>query len=369
MKRRRRQEGVTVVLMALVLVALCGMAALAVDVGLLLSAKNATQNAADAAALAGAFTFLDPANAQPAAARNAAIAIGGMNPILEQNAVIAAADVSVDTGSREVTVTVERAGANAVPMFFARVLGIDFENVAATATAVASPYATGSACLRPIFVPNTILSSEAPAQACTDGQTILGPDGQPSAWLRQNPQVIGALESLRPTKPSGALAPSQFYSLDFGSGASTYSCTLGSQTLLDCGVSPGTVSCGSSYPTENGNMVGPTEQGIGTLIGAAPDTWLGPGAYESASGSVTDTSPQLVVAPVWDNCNNPIGSGKQTVTISGFSNWFIQGMSGSNVTGYFVNAAGCAGSGGTGGGAGYEDASFGIPVHLVHPGQ
>ncbi|TAN24287.1 MAG: hypothetical protein EPN33_00520 [Acidobacteria bacterium] len=364
---RRRQEGVTVVLMALVLTALCGMAALAVDVGVLLSAKNAAQNAADAAALAGAFTFLDPASVQPLAATNAAIAIGDSNPILSQNAVVTTSDVTVDTNTREVTVNVERSGSSAVPTFFARVLGINSANVAATATAVASPYATGSACLRPIFVPNTILSALPPAQACTAGQTILGTDGMPTAWMLAQ---IGSLHDLRPTSPGSALAPSQFYSLNLGgsnNGADAYSCSLSSTTLVACGVSPGIATCGSSYPTETGNMDGPTKQGIDNLVGPTPDTWLGTGAYESASGTVSDTSNQLIVAPIWDDCNNTVSSGTQLVTIIGYSNWFIQGMTSNDVSAYFLNAAGCPGAGGTGGGAAAQNASLGIPVHLVHP--
>lgn len=373
---RRRQSGVTLVLVGLMLTGFCGIAALAVDVGVAYGARGSAQTAADAAALAGAFTFLKPANTQPAAATNAAIAMAGANVVLGSAAVITASDVTVDTANQRVTVQVSRSGGGGVPAFFAQALGFTHFDVLATATAEASPVATGSICLRPIFVPNTILSSESPAQACTDGQTILGSDGKLSPWVQANPQLLGSLETIRPTSPQGALAPSQYYSLDFsngsGGGASTYECALGSP-LASCGISPAVAACGTSYPTENGDMKQPTIQGIANLMGPSPDAWVGEGAYQSASSTVKDTSNQLIVAPVWDDCcpTCAIGPGGGNVTIIGFSNWFVEGVdtggSDPGVIANFVNAAGCgAGGGGNGGGAA-TNASFGIPVRLVTP--
>ena len=57
--RRRRLPGQVLVLMAAALVALAGFSALALDVGMLLATKRSLQNAADAAALAGARALLD----------------------------------------------------------------------------------------------------------------------------------------------------------------------------------------------------------------------------------------------------------------------------------------------------------------------
>ncbi len=373
---RARQRGVTAVLVTLMLTGLMGMAALAVDLGVLYAGKTAAQTAADAAALAGAFTFLTPSNSQPTTAVNAAIALAGANAILGEPVTIAAGDVSVDTTDRLVTVTVPRTGADGIPAFFLRIFGTTETDVVATATAQASPVATGSICLRPIFIPNTVLSTETPTQACADGQTILDANGNLSPWIQANPQLLGSLITLRPTSPGGSLAPSQFYSLDFsngsGGGASLYSCAL-SSPLASCGVSPIVAACGSSYQTENGNMVGPTQSGINNLIGATPDTYVAPGAYQHPDGTITDTSPQLVVAPVWDDCcpGCQVGPGGGTITIIGFSNWFIDGLTngGGNpgVAANFINAAGCGAGGGGNGGGIATNASFGIPVQLVNP--
>ncbi|MGH9482687.1 MAG: hypothetical protein ACRD1L_11420, partial [Terriglobales bacterium] len=316
------------------------------------------------------FTFLNPADAQPTAADNAAIALAATNSILGQAVAIDATDIIVDTTNQRVTVSVPRTGANGIPYYFGQALGFTTADVVAIATAEASPVAGGTTCLRPVFVPNTILSGETPSQACTDGQTILDASGNPSAWLKANPSVLGALMNIRPTRPSGALAPSQFYSIDFGGGANTYRCALAS-SLAACGVSPPIAACGNTYTTKNGNMVGPTNQGIGNLLGPTPDTWVGVGAYQHAGGAITDTSNQLIVAPVWDNCNSSIKPGKQTFPTVGFSTWFVEGLGGGGVLANFVSAAGCpggSGGGGTGtGGNGSTNNPFGIPVRLVTP--
>lgn len=367
-RRPRRQRGVTIALTALLLTSLCGAAALAVDVGMLCAAKNDAQNAADAAALAGAFTFLNPTDAQPTAADNAAIAIAAVNNVEDTPATISAADITVDTVNQRVTVSVPRTGANGISYFFAQALGLTTADLVATATAEASPVASGTACLRPIFVPNTILSAEQPAQACTDGQTILDSAGRLSPWLLANPSLIGSLLGVRPTSPSSALAPSQYYSIDFGGGASMYSCALGA-SLQSCGVSPSVLACGDTFTTETGNMVGPTKSGVNSLLGPTPDVWEGVGAYLHTDGTITDTSNQLIVAPVWDDCSSSIGPGQTTFPTIGFSLWFVDGMSGNTLDANFVDATACpSGGGGIGGPQpGATNGAFGIPIRLVTP--
>lgn len=62
---RRGERGVTLVIMALLLSLVLGMSALAIDYGMIKSAKAEAQRAMDAAALAGAAAFLpDPATGE-----------------------------------------------------------------------------------------------------------------------------------------------------------------------------------------------------------------------------------------------------------------------------------------------------------------
>src|ERR1043165_4940654 len=83
--RRGRERGITIAMLAIFIVVLFIIAALAIDVGVLYTACTSAQNAADAAALAGAYTFLNPNASQPSAAQNAAIHIAGQNAILGQS--------------------------------------------------------------------------------------------------------------------------------------------------------------------------------------------------------------------------------------------------------------------------------------------
>lgn len=362
--RQRRARGVTAVAFALMLSVLTGAAALALDYGILLTAKNSAQNAADAAALAGAYTFLNPAAAQPAAAQRDAEAVAASNTVLGQAVSLTATNISVDTANQRVTVTVPRTGANGIPAFFSALFGIVRFDVLANATAEASTSPSGSADLKPIFAPNTILSPLSPSQACSAGQLVVDASGKLTSYALGQ---LGTQVTIRPTSPGGSLAPSQFYSLDFGSGASTYRCALGS-SLLSCGVSPAVAACGSAYATENGNMVGPTKQGISALVGANPDVWEAPGAYLHPDGSITDTSAALVAVPIWDNCNSSLGPGGGTVPIIGFTTWFVDGISsGGGSPGVVANFVGGCGCPNASGGGSVSNAPLGIPVRLVNP--
>jgi Flp pilus assembly protein TadG len=364
-KRSHRQRGFTVVSFALFLSGLMAMAALAVDVGVLYTARTSAQHAADAAALAAAFTFVDGNTNQPTAAINSAIAIAGQNKVMGQPVSITAANVSVDLANQRVTVTVPRTGGNGIGTYFARIMDINSADVQAKATAEAWLSGAASQCLKPIFLPNTILSSAANVTtACNRGEVLFDRTTYHlTAWGDSRVPTTSAVD-IRPMKPSGALEPSQYYSLDFGSGGNTYRCTLG-QCLNECGVTA--VHCGSPLPVETGALNGPTKQGVEDLIGNPPDTWIAPGQYGTSTGPAT-TSRSLVVAPVWDSCdpNNDIRSGKhgQTIKVVGFVTAFVTGMSGNNVQAYIVSRAECAGSGVSGVNAN-ATGPYGIPVRLV----
>jgi Flp pilus assembly protein TadG len=360
---KSRQRGMTLPLMALFIVVLFAVAALAIDLGVLYTARTSAQHAADAAALAGAFTFLDPSAVEPTAATNAAIAAAAKNTILGQKVTIAGNDVAVDTGGHTVTVTVSRMQGNGIPTAFAKVIGINLVGVKTQARAQASSTPTGGRCVKPFFLPNTLLSQLKPTDACNAGQYIFTPGNyqQLSPWILG--QGLGQLIDTRPISPSDALAPSQFYSLDFGSGASTYSCAI-AQCLNACDISS-PISCGGSWPLETGEMAGPTNQGIKELIGNPPDTYISIGQYQTSTG-ISNTSQSLIVAPVWDNCTQKLTSGTngQTPTVIGFLELFIVGTSGNDVKSRLISAAGCDMRGGGGTLAG-STGPLAYPVRLI----
>ena len=149
----RSERGSTIVLVSLSMTALLSIVALAVDVGMLLDVRTEAQRTADAAALAGAGTFLmkgDLDAADEDIARAEAIDIGGQNLVYGDSAEILPDDVEVDLEAGRVTVTVRRVGdrGNAIPTWFANVFGVGEADVAARATAQVDP-AGSATCLKP----------------------------------------------------------------------------------------------------------------------------------------------------------------------------------------------------------------------------
>jgi len=132
--RARDDRGQMLVLGALAMTALCGMTALAVDVGLLLHERQGLQNATDAATLA-AVAFL-PTN--EGAAVDAAVAYSELNgyPLSPADVLISSTNSQNDT--------VEIVNDTSVDLFFARVLGFVQATPATSASAQVGAMAAGN---------------------------------------------------------------------------------------------------------------------------------------------------------------------------------------------------------------------------------
>jgi len=143
----RRDDGAVAVTVAIVMVVLVLCAALAVDVGYLLSVRRQLQTAADAAALAGCRVLAEGgsdaevlAEAQAYATNNATEPGDGLVMLTDPP--------STEVTEKYVQVTVQKAS----PLFFARVLGLDTSDVHATARAQVA-YLTGMRGMVPWSVP------------------------------------------------------------------------------------------------------------------------------------------------------------------------------------------------------------------------
>lgn len=123
-------------MVALVLVAFLGVAALAIDIGMLLTARTEAQRTADAAAHAGAIEWW-VSGGNEATSRTEAQQVASINPIIGAPPDVSDADVEFLTAPDRVRVSVWRTEerGNPVPTFFARVLGFDNADVAAVAAA------------------------------------------------------------------------------------------------------------------------------------------------------------------------------------------------------------------------------------------
>ncbi|HSF17903.1 MAG TPA: pilus assembly protein TadG-related protein [Vicinamibacteria bacterium] len=366
-KWRKRERGYVIVTIALVLFVLCGFVAFALDWGLVLSARTASQRAADSGALAGAFTFVtQPFSPQPATAEQHALEATITNTNLDGAIDPSEVSVTVDVANRRVTVDIDRAE----DMYFGRVLGWNQTNVAVRGIAEASAVSTGASCTKPWFIPNSILSTQPSCAACAAGELFVS-GGTVTPWALTQ---VGAQFTVKPGNPQNSLAPGQFYAIAMpGSmGGNDYR-----DNIANC--APGTVYCANAYTVEPGNMIGPTKQGVLELIGPNPDTYMGVGLYQHADGTMSDTSRQLIVAPIWDECGMPNfcpggqlpDSGRNLqIPVVGFALLFLEGVQGNDVIARLIWVSACGGGGGGGGGPGSgpeppETGPYSIPVRLI----
>jgi hypothetical protein len=264
--------------------------------------------------------------------------------------------VNVDMDNRRVTVDVE----SGQRTYFARVFSPDDVTIGAEGIAEASPTATRGACTKPWFIPNTALGISDACANCMAGEVLIANGELTTYGLNQ----LGRQFTVKAGNPQASIAPGQFYAIDLpdSGGGNDY------RTNIET-CAAGLVGCHEWYSVKPGNMVGPTKQGVTTLVGDPPrDTFLEVGRYKLSAGYESDVSDALVIAPVWDTCNTadfcPTGSfpsGKSTVQVIGFALLFLEGVQGDDVIARLINVIPCgaSGSGDTGAGA------FSVPVRLI----
>ena len=135
--RVRETAGAAMVLVALSMVAMLSAVALAVDVGMMMTARTEAQVVADGAALAGARKLRDTQGNVTEARVEAMAAGSNDNLIRGENVTILAEDVDVIPEEWTVRVRVHRTRARDAGLgtFFARVFGIDEVDITASAAA------------------------------------------------------------------------------------------------------------------------------------------------------------------------------------------------------------------------------------------
>jgi len=334
------ERGVSLMLVAICMVVVLGMAALAIDVGMLYTAKGQAQNAADSGALAGAGALLiNPYDA--ATATSVAETFAEKHQIIKQDVQIEpAADVQVDLTKKQVTVTARRINGrgNAVPTFFAKILGWDLVDIQATATAEVD-LASAAACLKPWAIPDAFDDIVAPAGEFDPGDYYEPGVTSWGSTYRTSDADLGVQLVLKPSLPGDAIAPGQFFPIDLPqptgqvTGGSNYR-----DNIATCNSQ--VVNLGDTLLTETGNMIGPTKQGVDELIAQDPYA-----SWDSSLGVVDSAfppgaSPRIVRVPMFDP-RYPPTSGKQEVQITNIAGFFIEGIGGNGkLTGRLMPATG-----------------------------
>ncbi len=363
--RRLRHDarGMSFVFVAMGMMSFLGATMLAVDVGMLMTARGQAQNSADAGALAGGVALVyDDFNDRSAGGPivQSALGIARSNAVMHADISVEPADVTFpaapNPNAARVRVQVYRAAArgNPVSTLVATYFGVTSVDIAAAATAEASP-ANAATCIKPWAVPDKWDERQTPAFDGTDTFDALDNQGNPIAnpdiyypvthagyTGYQNGTDYGRQVTLKPGNPNQAYSASHFYpiALSPNTGAAWYE-----QNIPGCW--PGVAEIGNLIPVEPGNMMGPTVSGTQMLID------MDPTAYWSTSengvmNSSYHPSPRIVVLPVFDPMQYEEGRqhGRLEIKVANLIGFFIENLQGTDVVGRIVPMTGLIRDGG-----------------------
>ncbi len=384
-ERLRSERGAVLIHVGIAMIGLLGFCAVSVDYGVMWTARRQAQNAADAAALAGALSLAFVDRADLNRARFAAEAAGEANLVWGQPPNIdPAADITIGTCPAGITNAIDlcvRANVyrnqshnNPLPTFFARIIGVDNQGVQATATARVLA-GNSASCMRPWALTDKwhdVVDTDAPIDTLrwtfddhyeryfrngpNAGELMPGAvDCYHSALTNlqgpysntcpagvgvtsfQVPQDVGVQVRLKSGNPHQSLEAGWFFPIDLPlptgptTGGERYRSNIASCNSLP-------VSIGDLLWTEPGNMIGPTSQGVGDLIAQDPNaTWNGTQVVGGAFG--VNNSPRIVPIPIFNVDAYQFQdktSGRFQVQVTNILGFFVQQMQGNDVTGILL---------------------------------
>jgi len=319
------ERGVVIIWSAFFMIMMLGFVALGIDVAKIMATRTELQNAADAAALAGASAIdLTTGKVRPDSATIRAIQTAAGNKAFVDKPVpvtLLAGDVTVDPNANTVFVKVRRDPTTDGSMIthVAQVLGIKSVEVSAVAKAQVQP--TCEQCERMVPLGCVPLN------------------GQPNFQTGCNNSYVLKRGS------GNSISPGNYQALDFpdcDEGACQGMGTTGSATFR-CLLANGYGCCihiGQTLQTETGNMTGPTNQGLLARWNADTDRRSGV-CYANYIGN----GQRIVNVPVI----TPIGNGRSQVTVTGIAAFLLTKLPGGSgdVTGEFIHMV-VPGSGNTG---------------------
>ncbi len=397
------ERGMAFVLVAISMVAVVSAAAIAIDIGKLLTARTEAQRAADAGALAAASAFIDDPDNAVTLAKARAKQYGELHLVRNQGVLIVPdEDVQVDVANLRVDVTVRHliSRSNPIPTFFARVFGVD--NVDVQAHAAAEAYPAGDiGCLLPLALPDMwedTLTNDMwdwvdvdkdkeltpgvdeyePYRACTldpaDATIFIPSDctGWGGPWRDcpgPNPNCglpspykndVGRPVTLKPGNPALSPEPGWFFPWrpvgDMGGDdyrANILKCIDPSELFDDGGEFV-------DVTIEPGNMIGPTLQGFEERIGSDTNYW--PDGCTGGTGCIVPdgasyNGKRMVVVPLFDP-TTILSSGMQPIKFTGFARLFINEITNKDILGRWLRVGGSAGATG-------DDGSIeGVPLAI-----
>jgi Tfp pilus assembly protein PilX len=398
------ERGAVLVLVAGTMVVMLGFAALAVDVGFLMNARTEAQRTADAMALAAASAFIDDMPNAESLAASRAQEFAAKNPVQGVTASFNPdTDMQIWLNEKKVRVTANflRDRGNPMPTMFARVFGITDVNVRTIATAEASR-ADQIGCLTPWAVgdmwedtwdegdpgkydyddddkSNTPTTGDTFDDYCPcirddDLNLVADPDYEFNGLVCMNQDRctgwgsdyrddgtylndVGRVLTLKPGNPAQSWSPGWFMAWrpPENMGGADYK-----ENIINC-IDESMFDAGSIVPidTEQGNMIGPTIQGVEERIGTDPHYWedgctSGTACIRSNTSSCgqggdnpecSGYDTRMIIVPLMDP-TEVMRNGLTEIQFRGFMRLFLDDPSGNDITGHILGLGGAAGSAG-----------------------
>jgi Flp pilus assembly protein TadG len=391
------QRGAVLIHVAIALLGLVAFTTFVVDYGVMWVSRSQAQTAADAGALSGALALSFDSGTDFDGAKDKARAVAIQNLVFGQppNVTLAAGKLNGDVtfppcppntpGLPDTCVKVDvyrnQARGNPLPIFFGNLLGISGHGVRATATA---QIVTGghTDCLKPWAIldrwdefgggaepnfpnPDPDFDFNSTYDKYSDGNGGK-PPAEPDAYVPPGgtngagtgfrlPQDEGRPFAVKVGDSANAVTAGWFRAirvprLDGQTGGDVYRSNIESCGGLPNGFATPGVPCPTNignddaaywankgcYGVETGNMVGPTKQGIETLVAKDSSAqWSGSGIINSAFSPAT-SSPRVVPIGVLDIdaylAADPTGS-NGIVRLVNIYGYFIEGMGDVNADG------------------------------------
>jgi len=383
----RDEAGMSLVFIGMGMMAFLGASMLAIDVGMLMTARNQAQNSADAGALAGATALLYDSYTDHSAtgpAVTSAIAASTANKVMSGNVSVTPADVEFlpdPTGEiNRVKVTVFRRASRGNPLstLIAQYFGMSTADVGATATGEASP-ANAMTCVKPFTIPDRWkeVGSDAPwtTNSVYDAFDNKGnplpaseadvyipaydDSGHPNAdYTGYNNSANRGMRLVLRAGTGNNINVSFYFSLamtnDTGGDDYRWNIANCNKTIY---------KWGDGLVQEPGAMEGPTVQGATELVARDPGATWDDGKNTVVGSAFGNQSPRIFPIPLYDPAyydsakRNGRNASLRTANWIGF---FIETVQGNQIYGRIIPIAGIRDKNGPQG-----NAAFPLAIRLV----
>ena len=357
---RNDESGMSYVFIGMGMMAFLSASMLAIDVGMLMTARNQAQNSADAGALAGAtallfdnYTDRSPGGPAVTSAINAATG----NSVMAKNVSVLPADVTfpLDPSGEpsRVKVTVRRTASrgNPVSTLIAKYFGMASTDIGATATAEVSQ-ANAMTCVKPFTIPDKWREAQTPPWDGNDTYDAFDNKGRPLAnpdvyipatqpgYTGYNQEASRGERLVIRAATGNNITVSFYYSLAMGkpvvTGGDSYRWNIG-----NCNKT--VYYWGDPLTQEPGAMEGPTIQGADDLIAKDPGAYWDTATNKVKGSTYNGQSPRVFPIPLYD----PIvyDSGKRNGRTADLvtANWigfFLESTQGNGIWGRIIPIAG-----------------------------